>query len=396
MRALECGDDGPRFRRADRQFGQALEDLAQLAKVALLLGPRERRAAWPWRDVNRHTDSGHARLCATVGVTGLCPATEQDVGDALGRYRVELGQALNLIESLDSFLVLQKRLGEGGHDTGAAAFWQGGKPVGSWGVFDDECRGDRLVAAGALLGHYPLLLVNRIVDRHVTAGDSGPVIFRGVLGFDEPRLGGNGQREFPLGQVAAGFVQQRADDLLEAAQVFTARGKVSAAHIALHIGLHELNQFQPRATFAKLLAHPLVGSGLGQFSDKREASFDAVEPLGIVLGGCDQFFIGPPRGGQVRRTRLAAPQLVQQVGAHLERPVLVALRDEFQRNSGLGFVGQRLEQLCDALAAVRLVATELADAGLELLGQARQVRLAHAAQQVGQRGDVGLVGLGRG
>ena len=26
MRALECGNDGPRFRRADRQLGQALKE----------------------------------------------------------------------------------------------------------------------------------------------------------------------------------------------------------------------------------------------------------------------------------------------------------------------------------------------------------------------------------
>ena len=86
-------------------------------------------------------------------------------------------------------------------------------------MLDDECRGDRFVAAGILLGHYPLLLVHRIVDRHVIAGDRGPVIFRGVLCFDEPRFGGDGQREFPLGQVTTGLVEECADDLRQAAEV---------------------------------------------------------------------------------------------------------------------------------------------------------------------------------
>ena len=53
---------------------------------------------------------------------GLCPATEQHVGDALGRWRVEFGQAFDLIERLDSFPVLLECFGEGGYDTGAAAF----------------------------------------------------------------------------------------------------------------------------------------------------------------------------------------------------------------------------------------------------------------------------------
>ena len=122
VRALEGGDNCLRLGRIDWQLGQTPENLIQLAQVAFLFRPGERRATWPRRDVNRHTNSGHARLCATVGVTGLCPATEQHVGDALGRWRVEFGQAFDLIERLDSFPVLQECFGEGGYDTGAAAF----------------------------------------------------------------------------------------------------------------------------------------------------------------------------------------------------------------------------------------------------------------------------------
>ena len=155
-----------------------------------------------------------------------------------------------------------------------------------------------------------------------------------VLGLDEPRLGGDGQRHSPLGQVVAGLRQQRADDLLEAAQVLAARAEVGAAQVSLHVGLHELDQFQPGAAFAELPAHPVVCLVLGQLGDECEAAPDAVEPPRVVLDGGDQFFVRLPGGVVVGRAGFAQPTLGEQLGPHLECPVVVALRHELQREHG--------------------------------------------------------------
>ena len=148
----------------------------------------------------------------------------------------------------------------------------------------------------------------------------------------------------------------------------------------MHIRLHKLDQFQPRATLTELLAHPLVGFGLRQFCNEHEAALDAVEPFAVVHDGCNQFFVGLPRGGQVGRTWFATPLLVQQISAHIERPVLIAVRHKAQRDSGLGFGRQWPKQLRGVLAADRLLATEQADADFQFLGKASQICLAHAAQ----------------